>query len=227
MAGYEEYVRLSNEEGTLILNTPSDGVGGVFNFSVVANVSLVCITDFVRGKRAFDETRGCASTLWNLLQLKGFEVRLFPLEVRMPWETWLGIDADDDEDSLGDVGSGSSAALALAPPNQPHFARHTGDTHHHDDYYYTFFPVDVFWFFFVILFFALFAGVCVSDSGAIERVVVPPPPAKTAFRPANAPPSTTGRGLRVRPAEDGATTAQQQQQQQQQPLLAKPTVRRL
>lgn len=170
MGTLEDWVRWSNEDGTLILNTPTEGApSDVVNASL--NVSFSCVTDLVRGHREIGEARWCISALFSLFTLRGIELSLFPLEVRLPWETWAEIDAGDQgATDATDAASGAVAAAASA--NEPRFAAHVDDPSHTSTY--TLYPVDIFAFFFLVLFVSLLVGVCVAGDPMYERVIAVP-----------------------------------------------------
>lgn len=176
---YRDYVTLSNEDGTLLLNTPLDGAPSS-EFNSTLNVSLACVTELIRGTREATNARSCVRIMIDLLVLQGVEVSFWPFAVRFPWEVTANGDGDDGLAIDGPNATTTTAAAGTGGERfaEPHYARHTEDD---DTSLATFYLIDFLALFFLILFFSAVAGVCLSSGSTLERVVVVPaqPPAAT------------------------------------------------
>jgi hypothetical protein len=179
---YRDFVTLSNDDGTLLINSPNDDATSS-EFNSTFNVSLACVTELIRGTREAADAQSCVRIMFDLLVLRGVEVSFWPFAVRFPWEV-----GTDDGDGLAIDGPSATTTTAAAVAGvrfaEPHYARHTDDDG--DGSIATFYLIDWFALLFLILFFSAVAGVCLSSGTTLERVVVvaaDPPPAANKPRP--------------------------------------------
>lgn len=178
---YRDFVRLANDDGTLLINSPVDGPPSS-EFNSTLNVSLSCVTALIRGTRDSSDTRSCVSAMFDLLVVRGVEVSFWPFSMRFPWES-----PSDGDDLLLDGANATpgNAANALGGRSgEPHFARHTDDDGNTS--LMTFYLIDWLALLFLILFFSAVAGVCLSSGTTVERVLVvaePPAARKAVPRP--------------------------------------------